>query len=281
MGKVGVYLIKWFIILSVFLMIVSQFVITPVVADDKKRTNFLGMEFVLIPAGSFLMGSPTNEAHRHKKESQHEVIISRPYYLQTTEVTLKQWWTIMGKKYFGRRKGTNDMPVTKVSWHDIQKFISKLNRLNEGMYRLPTEAEWEYAARAGSTTAYYWGNSIDCHVAMFGNNSLEVDTCVSFIERKGLAPDQPAQVKSYAPNRWGLYDMHGNVWEWCQDDYVEDLGVNTRTDPLLKADGRHKVRKGGSWVKYGYASRSANRAFAHTASRFKTTGFRLVLIDQQ
>ena len=280
MDKIREESINRFIRLSGFLFIILTLVVTPASAEKKKVSNSLGMNFVLISAGSFWMGSPSGEAHRHRTENRHKVIISRPYYLQTTEVTLKQWWAIMGKKFIGRRSGTNEMPVTNVSWHESQKFIRKLNKLNKGVYRLPTEAEWEYAARAGSTEAYSWGRDISCSQAMFGNKSDEVDTCVDYLEKRGIPPNQPAPVMSYSPNDWGLYDMHGNVWEWCLDDYVENLGDRTVTDPLMDKDIVQKVRKGGSWFKYGYSTRSANRAFAHAASRFKTTGFRLVLSYQ-
>ncbi len=247
----------------------------PVFALERHLRNSIGMDFVLIPAGSFIMGSPPGEHHRHKKEMQHRVKISRPFYMQTTEVTLKQWRSLMRRKFFGRRKGKGNSPVVRVSWHDCIKFIKKLNNRNEGTYRLPTEAEWEYACRAGTKTAYSWGDSIDCSKAMYDNSVLESGDCLDHVRSRGLAVNRPAPVKSYQPNIWGLYDMHGNVWEWCLDwygDYLKGLTVNPRGPD----SGTEKVRRGGSWFKHGYSCRSANRAHGHPPTRYKTTGFRLV-----
>ena len=240
-------------------------------AMEKRFVNSLGMEFVLIPAGTFIMGSPDDEPHRNKSEVQHQVTISKPFYMQTTEVTLRQWRGLMGKKFFRHRKGKGNMPVVRVSWFDCEDFIKKLNERNEGTYRLPTEAEWEYACRAGTTTAYSWGMNIDCNKAMYGSWK----DCKESIKSRGFSPDGPAPVKSHPPNLWGLYDMHGNLWEWCQDWYG-DYPVVAVVDPRGPDSGTYKVRRGGSWFKYGYSCRSANRAYAHPAVRFKTTGFRVV-----
>jgi len=263
--------------LTIIIFVMSILLPTPIPAFEKVFRNSLGMEFVLIPAGTFMMGSPENELNRDAagKEIQHKVAISRLFYMQTTEVTLKQWRTLMGKKLFGKRKGTDDMPVVKVSWNDCMKFIKKLNALNEGEYRLPTEAEWEYACRAGSKTAYSWGNKIDCSKAMFSNNTRRSDDCILFVQSMKLKNNQPAPVKTYPPNAWGLYDMHGNVWEWCQDLYG-DYSANAIIDPLGPDSGTMRVRRGGSWFFHDYQCRSANRAYAHPASRFRNTGFRLV-----
>jgi formylglycine-generating enzyme required for sulfatase activity len=247
----------------------------PVLGFDKHFHNSLGMEFVLIPAGTFIMGSPADEAHRHKGEVQHRVTISRPLYMQATEVTLKQWRALMGKKFFGRRKGKGNMPVVRVSWHDCIKFIKKLNNLNEGTYRLPTEAEWEYACRAGTKTAYSWGNTIDCGKAMYNNSTIESGDCLDYVRSKGMAVNRPAPVKRYPPNAWGIYDIHGNVWEWCRDWYGH-YTKSAQVDPFGPASGTEKVRRGGSWFKYGFSCRSANLAHGHPPTRYKTTGFRVV-----
>jgi len=177
---------------------------------------------------------------------------------------------------FGRRKGTADHPVTKVSWYDCENFIEKLNALNEGVYRLPTEAEWEYACRAGTTTAYSWGDSINCERAMYANNRLKAAGCIKYVKSRLMKINRPAPVKSYPPNAWGLYDMHGNVWEWCFDHYAEDYDLKDNKDPQGCGIGMAHSRRGGSWYKYGYACRSANRAYGHASTRFKTTGFRVV-----
>jgi len=242
---------------------------------EKTFTNTLEMSFVLIPSGTFTMGSPTNEPHRGSSEVRHRVTISKPFYMQTTEVTVKQWHSIMGRRMMMFRQGADNVPVTRVSWFDCMEFIKRLNKLGQGRYRLPTEAEWEYAARAGTSTAYSWGDTINCEKAMYGNNSLKDDVCQFYYRSIGLKMDQPAPVKTYKPNPWGLYDMHGNVWEWCMDWYG-DYGEKPVIDPTGPESGNMRIRRGGSWFKYGYSCRSANRSFGHPATRYNTTGFRLV-----
>ena len=244
-------------------------------AAEKSFQNSKGMTFALIPAGAFIMGSPASEAHRNSNETQHKVIISKPFYMQTTEVTRQQWQALMGKKWFSRLKGGKDMPMVKVSWFDGIRFIEKLNELNEGTYRLPTEAEWEYAARAGSIDAYPWGKQIDCSKAVFSNNSLKSKDCVEYHKSKGIKPDGPAPVKSHPPNAWGLYDMHGNVWEWCQDWY-EAYPKAEAIDPGGPETGLKRVRRGGSWFSGGNFCRSSNRNTGHPGTKHKTLGFRVV-----
>jgi len=249
----------------------------PAQADEpqKRVSNSLGMEFVLLPAGSFLMGSPPDEPYRDKSEARHQVNLTRPFYMQTTEVTFGQWRAVMGSWFMMRWKGPENLPVTEVSWHDTQDFLKKLNELGEGRYRLPTEAEWEYAARAGSTTAYSWGDRIDCSRAMYANSRFGSKTCLD--KRPGLLPDSPAPVKSFSANQWGLYDMHGNAWEWVQD-WFAPYPQKPLSDPQGPREGTHRVRRGGSWYGQGSYCRSANRAFAHPANREITSGFRVVRV---
>ncbi|WP_457553356.1 formylglycine-generating enzyme family protein [Desulfobacula sp.] len=245
-------------------------------AQEKKITNHLGMDFILVNPGSFMMGSPKDEPHRDGNEILHKMKISRPFYLQSTEVTIQQWEAVVGKNIFFNKKGTKNTPVTRVSFYDCQKFIKKLNAMNKGIYRLPTEAEWEYACRAGTATAYSWGDTIDCSKAMYANNSKKESKCINYFKPRGFPQNQAAPVKSFAPNPWGFYDMHGNVWEWCADPYQDyktkqfDQGY----DPIKTGT---RVKRGGSWYKYGWYCRSANRAYAHPGAKFQTTGFRLVL----
>jgi sulfatase modifying factor 1 len=244
----------------------------PAPAAEKSLVNDMGMEFVYIEPGTFMMGSPESEPLRSESEDLHEVRISKPFYMQTTEVTIGQWQAVMGKKFLFPRKGPKDWPVTGVSLHNCQTFIKKLNHRTDGTYRLPTEAEWEYACRAGTRTAYFWGDDIDCTMAMYGNSTIKSSQCVETVRQLGLTPDGPAPVKSYDPNAWGLYDMHGNAWEWCGDCF----------DPYL-APGEsgeleciRQVRRSGSWYSDARNLRSANRAYAHPAAKFATTGFRVV-----
>ncbi|MDZ7665882.1 MAG: formylglycine-generating enzyme family protein [Desulfotignum sp.] len=251
--------------------------VQPSHGQENKITNHLGMTFIRVESGTFQMGSPETEKHRDPNEAQHKVHIKNPFYLQETEVTLEQWRAVMGKSWFIRRKGSDQTPVTRVSFYDVQKFIRKLNKKNSAQYqyRLPSEAEWEYACRAGTTTAYFWGNEIDCSRAMYAN-STKLCRCCDHYRSAGLPVDGPAPVGSFAPNPWGFYDMHGNVWEWCADVYTDDIRT-PGADTYDLFSSRPRVRRGGSWYKYGQFLRSANRTYAHPGARFQTTGFRLVL----
>jgi len=248
-------------------------------SETKAIVNSLGMEFVLMPAGTFMMGSPADEHHRDEDEIQHRVTITKPFYLQTSEVTLGQWQSIMGSGFFLRWFGDKMLPATKISWFDTQKFIRKLNALGEGTYRLPTEAEWEYAARAGSDSAYFWGDLINCADAMYAGSYYGEGVCMD--QRSAILPqpqeERPAPVRSFIPNDWGLYDMHGNVWEWVQD-WFGPYRRGDQVDPQGPAYGTERVRRGGSWFDPGYDCRSANRNHGHPASRLHTTGFRVVFV---
>ena len=245
-------------------------------ARGAEITNHLGMTFIRVAPGTFQMGSPDTETHRKTNEMQHWVEISEPFYLQETEVTLEQWQAVMGKALLLKKKGGNKTPVTRVSFYDCQKFIRKLNQMDNVRYRLPSEKEWEYACRAGTTTAYSWGNKPDCRLAMYANTPKRHGECCPYYQSIGLPVNGPAPVASFPPNPWGFFDMHGNVWEWCQDEYTDDIrepGVNTYD--LFSA--RPRVRRGGSWYLYGRYMRSANRTYAHPGARLQTTGFRLVI----
>lgn len=223
--------------------------------------NGLGMIFSKIPAGEFLMGSPTYESNRDSDEAQHKVRISKSFEMQTTEVTQKQWQAIMQtnpSKFIGENR-----PVEQVSWDDIQIFITKLNQQNRDgyTYRVPTEAEWEYAARGGTQTAYSFGDTnqdINQYAWYDGNSANETHTV--------------AQLK---PNQIGLFDMHGNVWEWVQDAYQKDLTQLPSTDPIVNS-GPTRVIRGGSWYYDAQYLRSANRAYNSTSNRNSYLGFRLV-----
>ena len=250
-------------------------------ALDKRIVNGVGMEFILIKPGVFIMGSPVNEPFRSSNESQHQVHIKEAFYMQTTEVTLKQWRSIMPRRMFSNRKGEDDMPVTRVSHYDCLRFIGKLNRLGKGIYRLPTEEEWEYVCRAGTRTAYSFGDTIDCTKAMYSNNSIKCSDCIQESKSRGFKSDRPAPVKSYQPNPWGFYDMHGNVWEWVADTYHGYLAMDDGTRPKREEAWDTRIKRGGSWFMHGHYCRSANRAWAHPGGKFKTTGFRVVLKVEQ
>ena len=183
------------------------------------------LEMVLIPAGKFVMGSPESEESRFDDETQHEVTLTKPFYMGKYEVTQEQWEAVMGNNP-SKNKGAK-LPVTDVSWNDCREFIKKLNQKTNGGYRLPTEAEWEYACRAGTSTAY-----------SFGDSCTESDANIDGLSTK--------VVGSYKPNAFGLYDMHGNVWEWCEDMH-NDYSKGDVTDPNGSAGGWRQVMRGGSF----------------------------------
>ncbi len=245
-------------------------------SGGQSYVNSFGMEFVKVPAGSFMMGSPAVEKGRDSDEKLHKVTIKSPFFIQTTEVTVDQWRAVMGKRPLGANHGGN-LPVVKLSWNDSSRFIARLNARGQGSYRLPTEAEWEYACRAGSQTAFWWGDDIDCTHALYANNSQGVNECGPYASNLGIPAGSPAPVKTFPPNPWGIFDMHGNTWEWCSDWYGAYSGEDS-VDPQGPAEGSRRVRRGGSWFKYGNLCRSANRNFAHPASRYSTVGFRLIKV---
>jgi formylglycine-generating enzyme required for sulfatase activity len=224
-------------------------------------TNTIGMEFKLILSGSFNMGSPTNESGRFSDvEKQHEVTISRPFYLQTTELTQGQWKKVMGDSSYFVQSCGNDCPKVVVSWYGAQKFLNKLNQMEStNKYRLPTEAEWEYACRAGTDTAYSFDN---------------VDKLEEYAWYSANSDDQIHPVRKKKPNAWGLYDMHGNVWEWCQD-WHGNYPSSPITDPKGPADGEYRSTRGGSYKENQAALRSAVRYGSKPDNAYTTIGFRV------
>jgi formylglycine-generating enzyme required for sulfatase activity len=241
-------------------------------SSGKTFTNSIGMKFVLIQKGTFMMGSPSNEPKRDKDEIEHRVTISRPFYLQTTEVTQGQWKAIMGDNPSLFKDCGDNCPVERISWDSAQKFIQELNR-KEGTdkYRLPTEAEWEYACRAGTTTPYNTGDCISTNQANFDGRSPLPDC------PEGDCIGKTMKVGSFAPNPWGLYDMHGNVYEWCQDWCVDYSGEHV-TDPIAPPSGWRgglRVLRGGSCLNYARRLRSAYR-YRHFPQNWDCTfGFRV------
>ena len=214
------------------------------------------LEMVLIPAGKFKMGSPASEKDRNEKETQHEVTLTKPFYMGKYEVTQEQWFEIMGENP-SREKGRM-LPVTNVSWNECHFFIRKLNEKTNGGYRLPTEGEWEFACRAGTTTAYSFGDKITPKDANYVGSEI----------------GKPVAIGSYKPNSFGLYDIHGNVWEWCEDWYG-DYPAGAVTDPKGPAKGEYRVLRGGSFLTNVSAARSSLRNFNSPTDRLNGGGFRL------
>ena len=211
------------------------------------------LEMILIPAGKFMMGSPVSEKGRGGDETQHEVVLTKSFYMGKYEVTQEQWEAVM-RNNPSSRKGAK-FPLTDISWEDCQNFIKKLNAKTDGGYRLPTEAEWEYACRAGTSTAYYFGDSLTKNDANYNTLSTK-------------------PVGNYKPNVFGLYDMHGNAREWCEDWYG-DYPSGAATDPKGPAKGEDRVLRDGSFYLAASKARSSGRIGGSPTFRFSNNGFRL------
>ena len=239
---------------------------TPLSAGALMPRNKYGLEFVWIPAGTFIMG---NNLYKEEKPI-HSVSISQPFEMGRFEVTQEQWRQVMGSnpsKFYDCPK----CPVENVSWEMAQEFIKQLNLLQDGYkYRLPTEAEWEYAARAGTTSSFGIGD---------GENIGSEQANINGKFPTGNAPkgkflNRTTPVESYEPNRWGLYDMHGNVWEWCEDWYAA-YTEEPVTDPTGHGVGLERVTRGSSWFSGASPASSSGRGFVPPDKFHGGLGFRV------
>jgi formylglycine-generating enzyme required for sulfatase activity len=225
----------------------------------------LSMDMLWVKPGTFEMGSPSSEKDRDDRETLHSVTLTKGFYLGKHEVTQSQWEKVMGSNPSHFKGG--DRPVEKVSWTDVTSFCNKLTasertagRLPAGMtYQLPTEAQWEYACRAGTKTSFSFGDSLTSGQANISGG-----------------PGETTAVGKYPGNSWGFHDMHGNVWEWCADRYGIYPTV-AATDPVGPADGSDRVGRGGSWTDTALNARSAIRYRCGPANSYGTLGFRLSL----
>ncbi len=230
-------------------------------AGSKVFTNSIGMQLRLIPAGSFLIGSPDSEEDREGHEGpQHKVTLTKPYYIGVCEVTQEQYEKVIGmnpSKNIGPKN-----PVEMISCHDAQDFCAELSKIEKQEYRLPTEAEWEYACRAGTQTAYYWGNTFDEKYAWSNKNS----------------GGKSHEVGTLKPNAWGLFDMGGNVYEWSQDSY-DFYSEGELVNPQGGSDAVTRcVIRGGSWDYVSRRCRSADRMQSNFTNRSDCVGFRVVAV---
>jgi len=232
-------------------------------AEQPQRifSNNHGMSFIFIPPGHFNMGYKYGGSD---EKPLHDVLISEGFYMQTTPMTQGQWKSVTGETT-SEFQG-DFLPVENVSWLAVQDFIKKLNAEGNVMYSLLSEAEWEYACRAGSTTIYYWGDEMDGRYCWHDENSKE----------------QTQPVGTRKPNEWGLYDMLGNVWEWCNDWYDHTYYKRSPgSDPPGPRLGDLKVVRGGSYFGSAYICRSANRGGYKTSHRSDNLGFRLVIVARK
>ncbi len=288
---------EWILVFGVLVFFVSG-------VEAQEYTNSIGMKFVSIPAGSFYMGScKTGGLNKKEKQSfkdrplkdfcpsgsgadryanddempQHRVKISKSFQLGKYEVTLGQFKKfivgagrddLLTDDFMKYNRHGDNAAVCWVSWNDAQAFVRWLNKKEEGKhYRLPTEAEWEYAARAGTNTLYFWGNNADSagDYAWSDKNAYNVGATY------------PHAVGQKKPNSWGLYDMAGNVWECCQDWYGENYYRNSPVvDPSGPPSGRYRVDRGGSWDLHAGFLRSAGRCYYPPSDRIDNLGFRIL-----
>ena len=256
-------------------------------ATSNSFTNKLGMKFVLIPSGSFLMGSPDTEKGRQWNEKRHKVVISKSFYMTETEITQGQWEKLVGFNPSSFSKLGKNYPVDTISWDQCIEFIRVLNKWEgTNRYNLPTEAQWEYACRAGSTSAFFDGSITNdscnepepalIHTAWYCYNSGETSPAGGF---------KPHPVKTRKPNKWGLYDMHGNVQEWVLDScgwrnfwrvgVITDTYKDNIVDPL-STTGKHKIIRGGGWYQKSKYQRSAYRSYYKPGVKRNSLGFRII-----
>lgn len=261
-------------------------------SEPKSIKNSVGMELVQIPSDSFVMGSPSKEEDRDDREERHEVTISKPFYMGAFEVTQAEYVRVMEGVDKANNRSTfkaDDNPVENVEWRLAKVFCERLSQMPAEKkagrkYRLPTEAEWEFACRAGTSTAFHCGDSISSTQANFNGNYPVGDA------KQGKYLRRTTKVGTYEPNPFGLYDMHGNVSEWCEDWYDPDYYLDSpEVDPLGPPFGVVKtnfsnfgaknyfvVVRGGSWVDDGRACRSAYRFRAMPNTQYRLIGFRVV-----
>jgi formylglycine-generating enzyme required for sulfatase activity len=258
------------------------------------------MKLAPIPAGKFQMGSPASEAERDENESQHEVEITKPFWMGVYEVTQSEYAKVMGKsrvegakvhnsrnhgsRFHAKAGGGPDHPVENIRWNHAVEFCNRLSaqpaeKKAGRSYRLPTEAEWEYACRAGTTTPFHYGLSLSSTQANFNGNYPYG------MADKGPYLRRTSKVGSYKPNPWGLNDMHGNVQEWCSDFYDPNYyKTSPRKDPkgpekgVLSTDYKdfYRVVRGGSWLDEARGCRSAYRFRAMPHDGYQIVGFRVV-----
>ncbi|BAZ85545.1 bifunctional serine/threonine-protein kinase/formylglycine-generating enzyme family protein [Dolichospermum compactum] len=230
--------------------------------------NGVTLEMVEIPGGTFIMGSLENEAGRYSNEGPRHQVTVPAFFMGKYELTQAQYQAIMGSNP-SRFQG-NNRPVEQVSWNDAVTFCEKLSQKTQKYYRLPSEAEWEYGCRAGTTTPFYFGESITPELVNYNGNYTYASA------PKGQYRQQTTDVGSFPPNAFGLYDMHGNVWEWCLDDYIDNYNATPKDGSALTGRSSKKLLRGASWSFNPEDCRSAVRYNVNRAFRNDIIGFRVV-----
>ncbi|MFM6549654.1 MAG: formylglycine-generating enzyme family protein [Dolichospermum sp.] len=237
----------------------------------------LKLEMIAIPGGTFVMGSSKNEeGSKGEERPQHEVTV-KPFSMGKYPITQAQWRTVAELPQVNQKLQPNpsrfegaNRPVEQVSWYEAVEFCARLSRIENKVYRLPTEAEWEYACRAGTTTPLYFGDRITTELANYDGNYTYGDG-LKGVHRKGTT-----DVGFFPPNLFGLHDMHGNVWEWCQDDWHDNYeGAPIDGSAWISLTNR-TVLRGGSWNYYPVLCRSASRNWNNAVVDYNNFGFRVV-----
>ena len=218
--------------------------------------------------GEFMMGSQEDEPEREDNEIHHKVTLAKGYWLADTCCTQELWQAAMGENPSHFNENGEQRPVEQVSWEDVQKFLEKINGEVNLDLMLPTEAQWEYACRAGTTTPFSFGGNINTKQVNY-NGNFPYDGA-----EKGEDRRETVDVKLLAANKWGLYQMHGNVWEWCQDWYG-DYDLAAQIDPIGPEDGSYRLLRGGGWIDFAQRLRSAGRYFIQPGFRSFSIGFRV------
>lgn len=249
---------------------------------DRWTEPWTGMELALLEAGRFEMGSPMGELGRERREMRHTIRLTRPFYIGTTEVTQAQWRKVMGSNpsHFQPPAFATcpDCPVEQVNYWHVQEFLSRLSARAGFRFRLPTEAEWEFACRAGANTAYAFGDELSLQDANFDGNGFGGNDFDDGARGRELGRTSP--VASYRPNRWGLFDFHGNVWEWTSDPlcaYLEEGAEHAeRADPRPGCASPWKVIRGGNYLFGADSARCALRYTHRPRDLGPGLGFRVV-----
>ncbi|MEG4346619.1 SUMF1/EgtB/PvdO family nonheme iron enzyme [Microcoleus sp. A003_D6] len=236
---------------------------------DDDLGNGIKLEMVYVPAGSFMMGSPSGEGSDNERP-QHQVTFAQPFYLGKYAVTQEQWQAVMGNNpsdFKGAKR-----PVESVTWNDAVQFCQKLSQKTGKNYRLPSEAEWEYACRAGTTTPFYFGETITPDLVNYDGN-YPYGAAPTGLYRQETTP-----VGSFPPNAFGLYDMHGNVWEWCADPWHGNYNGAPSDGSSWETGGNdNRVQRGGSWYSYAVVCRAAFRHFVSAGLSSRSGGFRVAV----
>jgi formylglycine-generating enzyme required for sulfatase activity len=227
-----------------------------------------GMVFIHVPAGSFDMGTPPSEVGREAQERLHRVHLTRSFYLGRTEVTQAQWIAVMGSNPSAFADCGGDCPLENANLHAVEEFIGRLSKLSGVQYRLPTEAEWEYACRAGTRTPFSTGKNLTTDQSNYAGDFPYPGY------PPGIDRGQPTPVGTFAPNPWDFHDLHGNVWEWVRDEHCS-YPEGPATDPKAKCGTELRVIRGGSWAFNADSARCGLRYTHRPQDKGHSLGFRV------